>query len=264
MRKEGKRRSPLKEPPLRVPGQSLDAEIQRVVDDATTYWVLLPLILWVFTGVEWWGRIKGIERWPLGFATAALVMSFIGAYRIYCLRAKVKRMRLGLAGERFVGQMLEELRIDGARIFHDVQGDAFNADHVVISSHGVYCIETKTLTKPHPDARIRFDGQRVQVAGRVLDRDPVKQVTATARWLEDQIAESTGKRFPVRPVVVFPRWWIDTTPEAGQSAVWVLEPKALPKWIGHARETITESDVSLIAYHLGQVIRTGERKELRL
>jgi hypothetical protein len=220
----------------------LVTEIQRVIDDAATFWVLLPLLLWALAGFEWWGMTRGIERQPLWFAIAALVMSLIGGYRIYRIRAKVKALRLGLAGERFVGQMLEELRVDGARIFHDVQGDAFNVDHVIISSRGVYCIETKTLSKPHADAKIHYDGRRVLVAGRVPDRDPIKQVTATARWLENRIAESTGKRFPVRPVVVSPRWWIETAPDAGQSAVWVLEPKALPKWIGHAPVTVANCD----------------------
>jgi hypothetical protein len=264
MGRKGKARSPLKDPPLRVPGQSLDAEIQRIVGDAAVFWILLPLMLWGLAGYEWWSMIKGAERQPFWIAVAAMAMTLVGSYKIYRTRTRVRALKLGLAGERFVGQMLEELRLDGARIFHDVQGNAFNVDHVVISSRGVYCIETKTLSKPHSDAKIRYDGQRVLVAGRVLDRDPIRQVTASARWLEDQIAESTGKRFLVRPVVVFPRWWIDTTPEAGQSAVWVLEPKALPKWIGHAPDTITDSDVSLIAYHLGQVIRAGVREELRL
>jgi hypothetical protein len=158
--------------------------------------------------------------------------------------------------------MLDELRIDGARIFHDVLGDVFNVDHIVISTRGVYCVETKTLTKPHADAKIHYDGQRVLVAGHSLDRDPIRQVTATARWLEDQIAESTGKRFPVRPVVVFPRWWIETAPTAGHLAVWVLEPKGLLKWIGNAQSTIADSDVAMISYHIGRIVRAREKEEL--
>jgi hypothetical protein len=264
MGRESKPRSPLRDPPLRVPGQSLNTEIQRVIDDASTIWILLPILLWGLVGYEWWGLARGVERRPLWLAIAALVMSVIGGYKIYRARARIKALRLGLAGERFVGQMLDELRVDGARIFHDVQGDAFNVDHVVISSHGIYCIETKTLTKPHADAKIHYDGRRVLVAGRVPDRDPIRQVTAAARWLEERIAESTGKRFPVRPVVVFPRWWVETAPEASQSDVWVLEPKALVKWIGHAFVTVTDTDVALIASHLGRMIRAGEREELGL
>jgi hypothetical protein len=259
-----KQRSPLKDPPLRVPGQSLDAEIQRVIDEATMFWVLVPFLLWALAGYEWWGMVKGVERQPLWIAFGALAMTLVGGHRIYRTRTKVKALRLGLAGERFVGQMLEELRVDGARIFHDVQGDAFNVDHVVISPRGVYCIETKTFTKPHADAKIHYDGRSILVAGRVPDRDPVIQVTAAARWLEDRIVESTGKRFPVRPAVVFPRWWIETAPDARLAAVWVLEPKALLKWIANAPVTVADSDVSLIASHLGRMIRAGEREELGL
>jgi hypothetical protein len=262
MSNEGKPRSPLKDPPLRVPGQSLNSEIQSAIDDATLFWILLPLVLWVFAGFEWWGLTRGIARQPEWFALAAVVMSLIGGYRVYRVRAKIKALRLGLAGERFVGQMLDELRVDGARIFHDVLGDAFNVDHIVISTRGVYCVETKTLTKPYADAKIHFDGQRVVVAGYVPDRDPIKQVTAAARWLEARIAESTGRQFPVRPVVVFPRWWVESAPHARLSAVWVLEPKALLKWIGNAQATIADADVAMISYHIGRMIRAGEKKEL--
>lgn len=64
--------------------------------------------------------------------------------------------------------------------------------------------------------------------------------------------------------MVFPRWWIETAPDARQSAVWVLEPMALPKWIGNESVTVVDSDVSLIAYHLGRMIRVGGMEELGL
>jgi hypothetical protein len=141
---------------------------------------------------------------------------------------------------------------------HDIQGDGFNVDHVVVSSRGIFCIETKTISKQRADAVVRFDGTRVFVDGRSPDRDPVKQVTATAKWLCEQIAESTGKRFWVRPVVVYPGWYVETPPEARGSSVWVLEPKALAKWIENEPSSIDDSDVSLIAYHLTRMIRAGE------
>jgi hypothetical protein len=87
MGRKMKQRSPLKVPPLRVPGQSLDAEIQRVIDDATTFWTLLPLLLWVLPGYEWWSMIGERERQPAWLAAAALAMTVSGGLRIYCARA---------------------------------------------------------------------------------------------------------------------------------------------------------------------------------
>jgi hypothetical protein len=60
------------------------------------------------------------------------------------LRKRIKELRLGRDGEKIVAEQLECLRESGAQVFHDVPGDGFNLDHVVISNHGIYAIETKT------------------------------------------------------------------------------------------------------------------------
>lgn len=259
-----KSRPPLKAPPLRVPGQSIEAAIHRAVDTVTALWILLPLQLWVFAAYEWWSKANDIGRQPWLFIVAALILTVIGGKRIYRARVRIKAMKLGLAGERAVGQFLEGLRVGGARILHDIQGDSFNVDHVVVSSRGIYCIETKTISKRRPDAVVHFDGRRVLVDGMTPDRDPIRQVTAAARWLSTQIAESTGKRFWVRPVVVYPGWFVETPPEARGASVWVLEPKALAKWIENESSSIDDADVSLIAYHLARMVMAGESKSFDL
>jgi hypothetical protein len=260
MSKRGKSRPPLKAPPLRVPGQSLEATIHRLRDSVTTLWTLLPMSLWVVTAVEWWGKANDIGRQPWLFAGAALILTAVGARRIYRVQVRVKALKLGLAGERAVGQFLEGLRVSGARILHDIQGDNFNVDHVVISSRGIFCIETKTITKRGPDSIVYYDGRQVLVDGRAPERDPIKQVSAAAKWLSGQIADSTGKRFWVRPAVVFPGWFVETRPEARGAPVWVLEPKALAKWIENESASISDADVSLISYHLARIVMARETK----
>lgn len=94
--------------------------------------------------------------------------------------------------ERAVGQFLEGLREGGARIFHDVPAEGFNLDHVVISKHGIYVVETKTISKPSADDRVIYDGEQVTVAGFKPDRDPVMQAAAEATWLRRLPQQSTG------------------------------------------------------------------------
>jgi len=247
-----------------VPGQSLEAAIHRAVDTVTALWILLPLLLWAIAALEWWAKANDVGRKPLAFAVAALIVTAIGVRRIYRARVRIKALKLGLAGERAVGQFLEGLRVGGARILHDIQGNNFNIDHVVISSRGIYCIETKTMTKPRPNAVVHYDGARVLVDGSVPDRDPVKQVMAAAKWLGAQIEESTGKHFPVRPVVVYPGWFIESSPEGRRAHVWVLEPKALAKWIENESASINDSDVTLISYHLSRIVMAGESQTFDL
>jgi hypothetical protein len=75
-----------------------------------------------------------------------------------------------------VGQFLERLRDDGARVFHDVPGEGFNLDHVVISPHGLCAIETKTYSKPWPEAKITVEGESLKIAGQIPDRDPMSRL----------------------------------------------------------------------------------------
>ena len=264
MYKRSTSRAPLKAPPLRLPGQSIDLAIQRTVDTVTFFWIWLPIQLWGIAGLEWWADVNNIDRKPWWWAALALVVTAVGANRIYHARVRIKALRLGLTGERVVGQFLEGLRVGGARILHDIQGEGFNVDHVVVSSRGIYCIETKTIRKRRSDSVIRYDGRKVLVDGRAPDRDPITQVTAAAKWLSTQIAESTGKRFRVRPVVVYPGWFVESSPEARRAPVWVLEPKALAKWIETESASIDDSDVSLISYHLTRMVIARETKNFHL
>jgi hypothetical protein len=105
-------------------------------------------------------------------------------------------------------------------------GTRFNLDHVVISAHGIYVVETKTMSKPWPTAKIIVEGDALAVAGQVPDSNPIVQVTAAANWLERLLLESTGKRFLVRGVVVYPGWFVEQRGPRGD--VWVLELKMLP------------------------------------
>jgi hypothetical protein len=103
----------------------------------------------------------------------------------------------------------------------------------------------------------------VYISGQLPERNPVVQARAGAGWLAKLLEESTGKRFSVRGVVVFPGWWVE--PMSAQwkrdpGKPWVLEPKALPAFIENEPETIAESDVALVAFHLSRYVRSTEGK----
>jgi hypothetical protein len=220
------------------------------------------VVLWAISLIEWLSVWRNVPRQPWVFTVAALAGTAWLAFRIAHSRRKVRKLRLGRDGERAVGQFLEGLREGGARIFHDVPAEGFNLDHVVISTHGIYVIETKTISKPSADAKVIYDGERVTVAGHSPDRDPVKQAAAEANWLRQLLKQSTGRDFPVRGVVVYSRWWVEQLNPDRPRKVWVLEPKALPKWIETAPAVMSAEDVAMVAYHLSRYVR-GENREGR-
>lgn len=145
-------------------------------------------------------------------------------------------------------------------MFHDVVGEGFNIDHVLVGPAGVFTVETKTWSKPmRGDARISYDGKTLTVVGRTPDRDPLVQARSQARWLKTLLAESTGRQLPVRPVVVFPGWYVE--PAVGsQREVWVMEPKGLPAFLAAEEARLEDPDVKLASYHLGRFIRSAERE----
>lgn len=158
-------KSPLKETPLRNPGQSLDEELQNIYVDKVLPLIMAPTLLATFAGVEWL-RLY----WPTApspwFATGIAVLAIAySVYQLIRIIPRISSLRLGRDGERVVGQSLEELRAGGAIILHDIVGNGFNVDHVVISPHGIYVVETKTFSKPKgKDARVVFDGEKVPVS----------------------------------------------------------------------------------------------------
>ena len=257
MGKEVTLKSPLKDPPLRMPGQSLGEEIQRVFDDEWMPYFLATLVFCVFAALEWLRYYRPLPPSPrLMTAIAVLLLGFT-AIRITRMRPKIRALRLGMEGEQVVGQLLEELRADGATVFHDICAKDFNVDHVVVSSKGIFVIETKTRSKPKGRrVTVRYDGEKLSVNGNAPSRDPIKQVLANSAWVQELVKKSTGKSFPVRPVVLFPGWYVETENANAHDKVWVLNPKCLLSFIQHEKVDLPPEDVNLITYHLSRYIRS--------
>lgn len=256
--KAGKR-TPLKQPPLRQAGQSLRDEWHRMFEDDVMPTFLVAAVSVVLAIYEWIRAVLAVPPSPWVMTIAAAVVVAYAFIRVRRLIPKARALRLGSEGERAVADVLEQLRADGAQVFHDLEGHGFNVDHVVVCARGVYAIETKTISKPvGRDAQVIHDGDQVTVDGFTPDRDPVKQARAIARWVHDAIQESTGRDIYVRPVVVYPGWYVVTV-SMSSDGLWVLSANALPKCIARQRERLTPEDVSLVACHLKQMNRIEAR-----
>jgi hypothetical protein len=103
-----------------------------------------------------------------------------------------------------------------------------------------------------------FDGKALTVGDRESDDRIVVQALAQARWLREVLAESTGKRLPVRPVVLFPGWFVEQRPGTTRE-IWVLEPKALPAFLDNTAQALMPDEVALASLHLSRLIRVRER-----
>jgi hypothetical protein len=253
-------RSPIKDRPLRAPGQSLEEEKRRLIEDKYEAPAIMALFFVGLAALEWWRYATSAPPQPVLLTGVAVLAVAFAAWRLLRLRPQLRRLRQGIDGERAVGQYLERLRSGGYEVFHDLIGEGFNVDHVAIGPAGVFTIETKTWSKPAKgEPRIDFDGERLTAVGHEPARDPIIQAKAQASWLQRLVLESTGRRVTVRPVVVFPGWFVQQS-EGSRRDVWVLEPKALPGFLQHEDERLSPADVKLISYHLSRYIRASEAK----
>jgi len=253
-----KSRSPLKAKPLRVAGQSVDEQRDKLLSDVCEQWLLVALFMVLIAGLEWYRYAFDVKPSPWTFTAGALAVSAFAVWRIRRVLPALRNLRQARDGERAVGQFLEGLRSQGYQVFHDLVGTGFNVDHVVLGPAGVFTIETKTWSKPvRGRPEIEFDGERLKAAGRQPDRDPVVQARAQANWVRNLLMESAGKQTFVKPVVVFPGWFIVNAIGTAKD-VWVLEPKALPAFLANEPVRISDADVRLFAFHISRFIRAGE------
>lgn len=252
-------RSPLKDKPLRNPGQSVRRARLDIVFDKlmTPLLVLVMVLVWALT--EWARYLAPIKSVP--WIQSAIALGTL-AYFVFQLRRywpQLLALQLAEDGEKAVGQFLEGLREKGYQVFHDIVTDDFNVDHVLIGPAGVFTIETKTRSKPlRGKAEIDFDGETLKVGGYTPDRDPIVQAQAQATWLKRLLTESTGKAVPVKPVVLFPGWFINDSRQ-NKRDFWILAPMALPKWLANEKAVLAPDEVAMASSHLSQYVRFQER-----
>lgn len=251
-------RSPLKAAPLRYAGQSLDEEIQRVLEDDVLGYIAMVAFTVVLALHEWWRWFSNSPPQPVVFTVVAAGALAYTVRKIVLAKRRLKILRLARDGERSVGQFLEGLRENGYRVLHDIVGDNFNIDHLLIGPKGVFTIETKTMSKPaRGKPEIDYDGTQILVNGFKPDRDPVVQAKAQAHWIKELIKELTGKSIAVRPAVVYPGWFVNQTQKASRPDVWVLNPKALPTFIENSDGELSDEDVRSLHSHLSRYVRNS-------
>lgn len=249
-------KSPIKAKPLNNPAESLERRLYDIALDR----ILVPIPVVIFSIAiaiyEWFRWFLDVPPKPITFSIIALGITLYFVIKARSVWPEIKAIKQGIAGEKAVGQFLERLRANGAFIFHDIPGDKFNLDHVVIHTSGIYVVETKTMSKPlSGKTELQFDGQSVLRNGKPLPMNPIPQVNAGSAWLSELLKESTGSKFLVRGVVTFPGWFIHSNANTSNANTWVLNPKAIPSFIKSQQVTLTIDQVNLAKFHLDRYIR---------
>ncbi len=249
------KKSPLKSKPLRNAGQSLDEEIEKRFSEKVSVYVFAITMFLVLIILEWYKWYMQAPPSPVWTTIFALPFILYGIYKIVKEKKEIDLLKQGRDGEKAVGQYLENFREAGMKVHHDIIGDDFNIDHILISTKGVYLIETKTYSKPlKGKTEIEFDGLDFYYNGVKYNDNIQVQVMAGSTWLKNLIEELTVKKVDVKPVVVFPGWFVKMT-RKHNSDIWALNPRNLQTFINNQNEIISKEDVQLISNHIARYIR---------
>ncbi len=78
--------SPLKDKPLRNPGESLDIEIDKLVSETATGYVVVSVMLCFFAGMEWLAVALHSPRQPILFSVMAMIAVGVSVWQLPRIR----------------------------------------------------------------------------------------------------------------------------------------------------------------------------------
>lgn len=216
------------------------------------------LIAYYFVLVSWFNFTDSL----------AFRLSLIGMWLvivIYYTRTVVRRLsyihklRLGYECELAVGQELDQLMLNGFRVFHDIPTSKFNIDHIVIGRTGVFAIETKGRSKPRSqknastfEYKVRYDGKSLTFPS-WSETKPIQQATSQAKWVSDWLSKATALPINARPVLVLPGWWISRVAPMG--SVDVLQGKNMQGYFLKQKAIFSDEQIQRIAHQVDQKVR---------
>lgn len=259
------RRGPLNYQMLRAPGESNSRRIEQLNTDIDMYFTFSGVVpLLCYAGYLTTRYVALTPAPPLPFLVIATgVVAYYGV-RLYRLIKRRNQELLGLDCERAVGQELNQLMLDGYRVYHDFRGRGFNIDHIVIGENGVFAVETKGRPKPvrgrgREDARVVYDGQMLQFPT-WREKRPIDQAKRQAGWLSEWLGKAVGEPVAVRPVLALPGWLVER-----RNQNFLIYNGKNPQFLGKINGTapLSPEMVQRIAFQVEQRCRDVEQQAYR-
>ena len=140
----------------------------------------------------------------------ALGLTYV-ARKLWVKSNDLIKLKLGRDAELAVASELIELQSHGYQVFHDIQADGFNIDHLVVGPNGIFAIETKGRHKRIKDDtnyKVKFENNHLAFPS-WFESKPLEQAQNQANWVNKWLYESTGFNTPVLPVLCFPGWFVE-------------------------------------------------------
>ena len=256
--------TPLTKEMLRPPGFSLRGKL-REMDEKFYENVVVSLLIppaCVITYVTVSREQSKLHSVMTAIVLVACAISVLvwASYQIRNTLAKRRNLQLGLEGEVFTGQELDQLMRLGCYVFHDVEFQYGNIDHVVVSPSGVFAVNTKIYCKVTTTANAKVCVDYNNKILKFPDRErglPEDQLEAERRWLSQHLSKCTGQSINVESILALPGWFIDS--RIGKGNITVINPINPGKWFVHKHHRYTPQQMEAIAYQLELLCRNVDR-----
>jgi Nuclease-related domain len=233
-------------------GESASEERERRVYDNLPSIIFVPLLFWFAFLIAELQQSNPTLRRPAFWFIFAVIVTVLSAVWLWRLFPIARRFNRGERGERHVADVLEELRSEGYKPVHDIVGNGFNVDHVLVGPGGVFAIETK-YRSGKGEITVRNEG--VFVGDRLEEKDCLKQACGSAATIRELIHESCGRRVWVNAIVVFVGDW-KIRNKWRDANVRVFTPERLFDYIRDQQPQLTRRDIELIASHLERSVKS--------
>ena len=249
-------RSPLTREMLRPPGSSLRARIAKLDQEAVASVIVIALTpMFVFMAFQHQAARGGMGSVLIQTVVAIVVsIGLIAAYSRVLWHAVIERRKsvLGLEGELATAEELNRLMLKGCHVYHDIPFEYGNIDHVVVSSSGVYAVDTKMHSRNGDANEAVVDRDTIHFP----DRDfaiPIKQLETASNWLSKYLTSATRIPVNAEPMVALPGWFVKRK-ERGK--VYVINPTNPHRFFIHdKRQRFSTSEMEQIAHQLDRLCR---------
>lgn len=255
-----KLKPPISEKLLNSPGESLRKRIDDLQIDLNADISVFSIFNYTLAILSYF-----LLRDKSSILTAMLLITLFVAGNVYFFfklkgtKDLIRSFRLGLAGELATAQELNQLMYHGYFVYHDMPGEGFNIDHVVIGPTGVYAVETKTPSKVVSNNKIQstacYEKNAIFLYG-TKNTEYIKQAKEQAKWLSNYLKKSVGKDIKVTPVLSLPGWYIEY--KSHDDNFIVLNPKLSVSLITKRPVVLDEQTIKQIQFQIEQRCRTVE------
>jgi hypothetical protein len=191
-----------------------------------------------------------------------MLVALVAIYGIWLLFSTLRNaidLRLAIDGEQYTGCELNYLMRAGAWVFHDIPYQYGNIDHIVVSTGGVFTVETKTYRKPAGEressrqATVKCNGDSL-VFPHFNTSEPLEQARRHAKHTELAIRKNLGVDVRATPVVALPGWYVE---RSRRSDVWIMNPKRGGALAAQVKQhVISPQDAERIANYIESAVRS--------